>query len=538
MNGVVYKQWYSTKDDPKTQAYNVQHLKYIATRPGAIQNPGCGFGLWGRMGHDTEAKNIDNLKTAMAQMRRISKEHTVYRAVLSLDEDTAIQKGLTDREEWQTLVTDHAEAIAKQNNIDITDFRWCASYHQERGHPHVHILFWDNSNNIREEYMGNERFEIAAEKIRAAFNGDIFKEELKNLRADQDKAQKELRILSRNHVEGFAELSFFDAESRQEKDADVQFYPRDLKPQTIDELCRRLDELVSLLPKTGQLKYQYLEPNVKAAVDAVSNLVLNSTSLQEIKSKLIDSVIGISETYGNSPKSIQRQIELAEKRVLKDIGNDVLKTVKSLGWLNKNTDRLDEMHSLARERMLVTADAVLFDKLGDAEFKAAYEIFLDRLPMFLTPKHEVLTDDALAAILRDLTLKCLNDPRLMREIKISQAFESKHKQDNSIENSDNEDSESSQDRTDGKDSEEFKAAYIYVSQRLYDMAATAKGWDTQAQFLKVNNFLRAFCKMASPQRSLSNANNRFLLLRELSKQAKKERGMEMKSSSNMWDAQL
>lgn len=534
MNGVVYKQWYSSKNDSKTPAFNVQHLKYIATRPGVIQNQNCGFGLWGKIGQDSAAGDINNLKAAMGHIRRISKEHTVYRAVISLDEDTALQKGLNGRAQWQTLVTAHADAIAKQNNIDLRDFRWCASYHQERGHPHVHIMFWDDSDKIREEYMPEERFEIASEKIRAAFNGDVFKEELKQLRTNQDTAQKELRTLSRNHVEGFSELQFFAEEPQQEQNPDVQFYPRDLKPQAVDELCRRLDEVIALLPAQGQLKYQYLDPNVKAAVDAVSQLVLQHTTLQDAKAKLIDSVIDVSKTYGNSEKSIQRQIELAEKRMLKDVGNDVLKTVKSLGGLEKKAALPDEMYSAVHERILDTADIVLQEHMNNSEFLAAYNKLLERMPAFLTPRNEVLQDAALAEALRELTLQCMSDPRLRQEMKIGQAFVNRHKTDarSGDSNQDNaNDSHQSQ-------SEEFKSAYQHINRTLYDMAANTKGWTAQAQFLKVNNFLRAFCRMTVSNHSLQNSTNKFLLLRELSKQARTEHALKAKDSSKMWDMQI
>ena len=118
--------------------------------------------------------DINNLNQAKSQIYEASKEHTVYRAVVSLDEDTALSKGYAGREEWQALMCKHVNTIAKQNDIELKDFRWFAAYHHEQGHPHAHIVFWDDSDKVRNEYMGDKRFEIATEKIRASFNNEIF----------------------------------------------------------------------------------------------------------------------------------------------------------------------------------------------------------------------------------------------------------------------------------------------------------------------------------------------------------------------------
>jgi hypothetical protein len=167
---VVYKQRYNPKANPNTPVRNASHLVYIACRKGVVPNPECGFGLWGRMEKEGKPGNIDNLRKATEEMRELSKKHTVYRVILSLKEETALAKGLVGREEWQRLITSNVAAIAKENDIASEDFRWCAAYHQEKGHPHTHLMFWDSSDRVRSEHMLT--FTVTADDIE--IYGDVY----------------------------------------------------------------------------------------------------------------------------------------------------------------------------------------------------------------------------------------------------------------------------------------------------------------------------------------------------------------------------
>ena len=64
MKGVVFKQRYKSVNIKSTPTLNRKHLNYIATRKGAIHNPGCAFGLWGRLPGMAASENINSLATA------------------------------------------------------------------------------------------------------------------------------------------------------------------------------------------------------------------------------------------------------------------------------------------------------------------------------------------------------------------------------------------------------------------------------------------------------------------------------------------
>lgn len=485
--------------------------------------------MWGRLGDNLSAENIYDLRAAIAQVRDISKEHTVYRSVVSLDEDTALLKGYTGREQWQQLVCNHVNTIGKENEIDLKDLRWCATYHHERGHPHAHIVFWDNGDKVRNEFMSEERFEIAAEKIRASFNGEIFKEELRGLRKEQDEAKKQLRANSRNFVEGYGNLTFFQKDEPEEF-IGVNFYPKGLKVEQAQELCHRLEELAYLLPENGQLKYQYLARNVRHAVDLVSACLLEQTTLKQIRDDIIRTAVEISETYGNTPEATERQSRLMEKKLIKDIGNDILSALAKDEWLERREQtRMDALAEKAYQRAFSLADNVLHEKMRDPLFYEKFLSFANEIGSVYTPKHIVLGSPEVSASLRSLTLECMNDERLRSELRISQAFSERQaetiKQD------------SERQVKPAKENAEWKAVYRHISNYLYDEAASSRGWDTQRQQMSAVSFLMAFCRIASGNERLRGFSGRYLFKRELSKQAKKERYLTGKDTNAMWEGE-
>lgn len=493
-----------------------------------VQNPGCGFGLWGRLEPGIVPGNINNLSEVMKQVKAESESRTLYRAVVSLDEATVLRKGLGGRDAWQKLVSSHMETISKENSIELKDLRWCAAYHHEKGHPHAHIVFWDGSGEIRAEGMSHDRFEIAAEKIRASFNKDIFREELRQLRGEQDAARKELRAMSRNHVEGFESLDFFERDTA-EANAVVQFYPKTLGQRDAALLSGHLENLLYVLPDTGQLKYQYLSPEAKGAVDIVSRLVLEVTTLQKPYAEYMKSVEEISRTYGNSDESILRQKDRAEGQILKDVGNDVLATIKELGWLElRQAGRRGELQNAAHRRMLEAADTALSENLVNPDFREKLSSIAAMLPPVYTPRQEVLKDPALNSSLRALTLKCVNDKGARSAAQVSQAFSGQGK-------TSPEPGQTAQEEP--KARQEFKVIYNHVHRRLFQVAAEERGWTPQQQRANVTGFLLAFCRTVSPNNRLLGNSSRYLMKRELSKQAKSERAIQQSNTSGMWEAQ-
>lgn len=285
MKGVVFKQRYKPVNVKSTPTLNRKHLVYIATRKGAIHNPGCAFGLWGRLPGMLDSENINSLTTAKRIITEASKSHTIYRAILSVDNDTAKEHGLYERGMWQTLVNRKISVIAEQMGIERMDFRWVASMHYVKGHPHVHIMYWDNSAKVRQEFVSKERFEIIAEKVRAAFGYEIYREEIQVLQQEKrgTVSQARLELQSLCKEANLAEALNLDHVSNAK----------------LDELQKSFLALASDLPRKGALKYAYLPGPYKEKLDAFLDEIMKITDFHRLENKYLKLTDDISALYGN-----------------------------------------------------------------------------------------------------------------------------------------------------------------------------------------------------------------------------------------------
>lgn len=62
--------------------------------------------------------------------------------------------------------------------IPPRQFRWCAAFHDEKHHPHIHMLVW--SEDPKQGYLT----EKGIEQMRSQLTNDIFRDELLSLYQD------------------------------------------------------------------------------------------------------------------------------------------------------------------------------------------------------------------------------------------------------------------------------------------------------------------------------------------------------------------
>ncbi len=403
---VFYKQTYRSRNLQNTPGLNARHLHYIATRPGAVYNPGCGFGLWGKLPWDDAVRIQTDLERAERLVKERSEERTFYRGVLSVKGETAQMKGLYRREVWEELVNEHIGVIAKEMDIrpesfcwcasmlsvkgetaqmkglyrrevweelvnehigviakemDIRpeSFCWCASMHYAKGHPHVHILYWDNSSEPRPESMDPHRFTQKAERIRAAFSGALFREEIRGRQQQQRQqwdnsseprpesmdphrfTQKAERIraafsgaLFREEIRGRQQqqrqqgkelrvlLQAMCREVNPEKAVDLNRLGRTGLPQ---QLAQQMEELLRCIPSKGSLRYAYLPPDYKALVDKLVDTCLEVPELHQALQEYERCTREISDLYANGERGAEEAWQQAYQKLHRELANEVMR---------------------------------------------------------------------------------------------------------------------------------------------------------------------------------------------------------------------
>lgn len=314
---MFFKQWYKPRSDPSTPGLNVRHLQYIATRPGAVYNRGCGFGLWGQLPGDRSMGVQYDLDKAKRIVREASQEHTLYRAIFSVGREDAERYGLYSRERWEKLVGDHIRDIAREMDIKPEDMCWCASFHCAKGHPHVHILYWDNSDRPRQEFVPKPLWDAKAEHIRAAFAGDIHREEIREKQKEQRERIRPLRTA----------IQAMCREANPEKALDL---PRLYGSAALKGLSGQLDELIRDIPAKGSLRYAYLPPDYKARVDTLVDECLKVPELAAELDKYDRCSREISRLYANSEAGGEKNLEKAREKLRKELGNQVMDAIREV----------------------------------------------------------------------------------------------------------------------------------------------------------------------------------------------------------------
>ena len=151
------------------------YLKYIATRPRAERRGDHGL---------FSTRYAVSLRDTMEEVA--AHPGPVWTIILSLRREDASALGYDSAERWRTLLLQHQTKLAQAMKIPANDFRWCAAYHDEGYHPHVHMMVW--SADPKRGYL--TKAGISA--MRSTLTNTIFQEEMHNLYEKKDLAYREL----------------------------------------------------------------------------------------------------------------------------------------------------------------------------------------------------------------------------------------------------------------------------------------------------------------------------------------------------------
>ena len=105
------------------------YMKYIATRPRAER-----LGDHGLFGDED---GVD-LEQAMRELDQYT--GNVWTHIISLKREDAVRLGYDSAESWRKLLLAHQTELAQAMKISPQNFRWRAAFHDEKHHPHIHMM--------------------------------------------------------------------------------------------------------------------------------------------------------------------------------------------------------------------------------------------------------------------------------------------------------------------------------------------------------------------------------------------------------------
>lgn len=169
----------------------------------------------------------------------------VWTFIYSLKREDAARLGYENGESWRRLLLAHQTELAAAMKIPPSSFRWCAAFHDEKHHPHIHMMAW--SNDPKQGYLT----ERGIEQMRSQLSNDIFQDELLSLYQEKDLSYQEVRDAA---MEAMGRL--------------IREIKSGLCVSPI--IAGQMETLAGMLTEVkGKKVYGYLKKPVKAQVDAI-----------------------------------------------------------------------------------------------------------------------------------------------------------------------------------------------------------------------------------------------------------------------------
>lgn len=287
-----YAEYIATRDGVELVNAGDQYLKYIAERPRS-------HGLFSNA-------NNTNLKDTMKEVG--THPAPVWTFIYSLKREDAARLGYDSAESWRKLLLAHQTELAEAMKIPPNQFRWCAAFHDEKHHPHVHMMVW--STDPKQGYLT----EHGIEAMRSKLTNDIFQDELLHLYKQKDLSYQEVRDTAQEAM-------------------------RDLIREMKSGICDcpiiedKLAALAEMLQNTkGKKVYGYLKKPAKAQVDAIVDELAKLPAVAEhyeIWNKLRDE---LENYYKDKPR---KHLPLSQQKEFNAIKNMVIREAERI--------RLDEI---------------------------------------------------------------------------------------------------------------------------------------------------------------------------------------------------
>ncbi len=280
------------------------YLKYIGTREGVELLP-AGYmeymaerprshGLFG----DEDSVDMD---TAMKELNEYS--GNIWTHVISLKREDAERLGYNHAAQWRNLIRAHRNEIAAAMNIPPQDFRWYAAFHDEGGHPHIHMMAW--SVKPGQAYLSKD----GIRKIKSALTNDIFKQEMLHIYEQKSSSRDELVRRAREEMKTLA----------QEMQTSLGNHPE------VESLMVTL--AAQLTTVTGKKKYGYLPKAVKKTVDEIINQMERMPLINECYQTWWELQCQVEDFYSEKER---RRPPLSEQKVFRSIKNAVIQEAENI----------------------------------------------------------------------------------------------------------------------------------------------------------------------------------------------------------------
>ena len=288
------------------------YAEYIATREGVelIEAPPPSHDGGGYLEYMAQRPRSHGLFSAdgPADLEKTMEEingHTgpVWTFVYSLKREDAHRLGYENSESWRKLLLAHQTELAQAMKISPKNFRWRAAFHDEKHHPHIHMMVW--SADPRQGFLT----EKGIEKMRSQLSNEIFRDELLSLYQKKDLSYSQVRDAA------------MEAMGRLIREMETGLCHSPVIAEQMETLAGMLED------HKGKKVYGYLKKPVKAQVDAVVDELAKVPEVVECYEQWNQLRDELERYYKDTPRE---HFPLSQQTEFKAIKNMVIREAENL----------------------------------------------------------------------------------------------------------------------------------------------------------------------------------------------------------------
>ncbi len=292
-------------------------------------------------------------------------EGNIWIPIISLTREDAARTGFDNAEAWKNFLSQYAITMAENMKISAENFRWYAAFHNERHHPHVHMIIF--SKNPQQGFLT----QAGIEKIKAGLVKNIFADEMNLVYARQSERRDFLKSKGKEVLQKL----LTDMENA------------DTNSSKIGQLLTELSE--KLLATGGRHVYGYLPPTVKSIVDEILDelsQIPEVASAYELWYEMRNEVL---KSYTNN---IPDSLPLSQQKEFKSMKNLIISEAEGF----KHMAQAEPEHSQTADIEDVILQEAPFIKAG------ADAVSLEKSPSQMPTSQSVLPYPTITASVRRL----------------------------------------------------------------------------------------------------------------------------------------
>ena len=275
------------------------YIGYIAMRP-RVEKSGT---------HGLFSYSDEPIKLSKVAKEVGNHDGVVWTTIISLRREDAEKLGYDNLPAWKTLLRAKSQDLANAMGVPITDMKWYAAFHNESGHPHVHLVSYSTG---KEPYMMRQ----GLEKLKAAYAHEIFKNDLYEIYEKQTEYRDELRTESKERI------------------ADIirEVNGKKYENKTLELMLKTLAE--KLQKHKGKKVYGYLPKEVKNLVNGVIDELMQDNDLQKLYELWYEQRENVLKTYRDK---MPERLPLSANEEFKSVRNAVIAEALNISFSDAPT---------------------------------------------------------------------------------------------------------------------------------------------------------------------------------------------------------